>query len=165
MRKQLILIFALTLPVVGQTKGDSPLPAPVSVFDITDSNVEGSPVKCLGTANAYVKPQPKDQVMTWVEETNLSFKNVSEDSIVETILVLHWKDVRGNLSKSVWRITTSDSPILPNGVRAVGKGKHQSGYRPTTTQADFDASPVVVPSVDCRAVAVVFADGYVWTVD
>src|SRR5437899_11423615 len=79
------------------TAGDKPLPAPTATIIIKDIGITDAPARCLGTASAYVKPQPNNEVMTWDEEDNLSLKNTSDKDIAKFELVITWTDVRGNV--------------------------------------------------------------------
>jgi hypothetical protein len=162
----LIVLLVLSALSPSQNFGDLPLPAPLATVNIVDSGQANSPVKCLGTANAYVKPQPDGTIMLWVEEANLSIKNVSQDDIAQMIIVLHLSDVRGNMIKHIWaRDYTSGGNLRAGEGRPVGTGRHVPGARTVMPTAEYDSTPPVTPKVNAHVVAVTFADGSMWTVD
>src|SRR5712691_4658416 len=129
------------------TRGDMPLPKPVTVIPVEDTGPKDAPAICIGTGNAYVKPQPGDQMMTWVEETNLSVKNVSDKDIQKLTIKLSLTDVRDNGTDHIWYI---------------GQGKHWSGARPTVSTAEYTSTPEVKPAIHCRVDLVTFTDGSTW---
>jgi hypothetical protein len=138
------------------------LPRPIAIVKIRDVGPADAPARCVGTANAYVKPQPDDKIMTWVEETTLSVKNVSDKDILKMVVRLTLVDVRGNSTEHVWELYTPDVILQPGKVRNVGRGKHWGGARPTVAQAEYDSTPEVKPSVDCHVESAFFTDGSTW---
>jgi hypothetical protein len=146
------------------TKGDLPLPLPTATVKIRDIGPADAPARCIGTANAYVKPQPNDEIMTWVEETNLSVKNVSDKDILKVVVKLTLLDVRGNSTDHVWELYTPNVILEPGKRRGIGRGRHWSGARPTISQAEYNSRPEVKPTVDCHVGSVFFTDGSAWPV-
>lgn len=144
------------------TSGDLPLPPPTAIVQIQDVGPADAPARCIGTANAYVKPQPHGEVMTWVEETNLSVKNVSTRDVAKMIVKLNLVDVRGNTTEHIWQLYTPGVILEPGSVRKVGRGRHWGGARPTVPQSDYDSSPEVKPKVECHVDSVFFSDGSAW---
>ena len=156
------LFVGAALAQTAVTKGDLPLPEPISTISIKDVGPGNAPARCIGTANAYVKPQPDAEIMTWVEETNLSVQNVSDSDILKMVVKVTMVDVRGNSADHVWELYTPNVILGPGLVRDIGRGKHWGGARPTVKQAEYDSTPEVKPSVQCRVDSVFFKDGSAW---
>ena len=158
----IFLLAGAALAQTAVTKGDLPLPDPIATIKIRDIGAADAPARCIGTANAYVKAQPNDEVMTWVEETNLSVKNVSHKDILKMVVKLNLVDVRGNGTDHTWELYNPNVILQPGRVRDIGRGRHWSGARPTVSQAEYDSAPEVKPTVVCRVDSVFFTDGSTW---
>ena len=164
--KLAVAVFLLIGAAFAQapTRGDMPLPKPVAVIPVEDTGPKDAPAICIGTGNAYVKPQPGDQMMTWVEETNLSVKNVSDKDIQKLTIKLSLTDVRDNGTDHIWYIDHKDATkILPAGkIWDIGQGKHWSGARPTVSTAEYTSTPEVKPAIHCHVDLETFTDGSTW---
>lgn len=118
--KTLLLLFCLVFLCQAQEQNKQtdehlPLPKPSATVNIVDDAVAGSPIKCFGTADAYVKPISGDRMMVWIEENNLHFQNISSQEIVGGSAEVYTTDTKGNtyhIGKGVGAFKPGDTKTL-----------------------------------------------------
>lgn len=151
-------VFLSSLPLLAH---DHRRLLPTATFNITDIGNAIAPVKCSGTAEAYVDRKPDGTVSSWVENNHLLITNVSSKVITKMLIEERWQDVHGEGTSVInYDLNFADpaDSIRPGGNWSTS-GAHHSGPKVKHTAADFDRIPVVVPKARAHAISVTFIDG------
>lgn len=171
MKRALTMLLLATMCVAqvnnGPDPADShlPLPKPLATVNIVDDAPAGAPIKCFGTADAYMKPISGDRIMVWIEENNLHFENVSGRPILNGRVEVLTTDVKGGsyhigIELGAYRPSQTGKFM---GVTVPGSDnhlplKHAAKY----TSADYSLAPDVTPTAIAHVLTVTFADGSTW---
>jgi len=142
-----------------------PLPKPIATVNIEDDSPSDAPIKCFGTADAYVKPISADRMLVWIEENNLRFQNVSGKPILGGVAELSSSDSKGNQYHG-WQSLGASKPgqtATLMGVKVPGSDHHIPWkHRSTYSLADYNLKPDVTPTATPHVIIVKFADGSRW---
>jgi hypothetical protein len=132
-----------------------PLPEPLTTVHIVDDSPPDAPIKCFGTADAYMQAISGDRVWVWVEANNLQIQNVSSKSTVRAAVRLLTTDVRGNQRSAISQLKPQDPGRI---LRFMGQVASRKIYSST----DYNLQPAVTPTVKAHALSATFADGSSW---
>lgn len=162
--KPLLVLLLLSLAVICTAQKDAgppsaadfqlSLPKPLTTVNIVDDSPADAPIKCLGTADAYMMPISGDRVWIWVEANNLQIQNVSGNSTVRAAVRLLTTDVRGNQRSGILQL----KPQVPGSVlRFMG-----AASRKIYSSTDYHLRPAIAPTAKAHVLSATFEDGSTW---
>lgn len=133
-----------------------PPPEPLKTVYIVDDSPPDAPIKCFGTADAYMQPISGDRVWVWVAANNLQLQNVSNKSTVRSAVRLLTTDVRGNQRSAILQL----KPQSPGGIlRFMGA---QGASRKISFSADYNQQAPITPIAKAHVLSATFDDGSTW---
>ena len=169
--KTALVVLLFSLAAVAQQNGPNPadshlpLPKPLATVNIVDDSAKDAPIKCFGTADAYMKPISGDRIMAWIEENNLHVQNVSSRPILNGKMEVWTSDIKGTRYHIGIELCTYKPSQTRKflGVKVPGSDnhlplKHAAKY----ASADYHLMPDVAPTAIAHVLSVTFADGSTW---